>query len=150
MTLSDAFVPSALSDETDWFADERAAVPALTYDRTDAVNAVLDAYLDAHEPNWDGEGGLAVSGAALEWACRFVLSLPDGTPEPEPDASPRGTVLFEWYGSPYWRLAVDVAADGTLAYSALLGRGRRRGTDVLTETVPADVLDLANRVVGWS
>lgn len=148
MPLLDAFVPSVCLDETDWFADEREAVPALTYDRTDSVDAVLDSYLAAHTPNWDGEGGLAVSGEALEQACRFVLALPDGTPEPEPDASPRGTIVFEWYGGPYRRLAVDVAGDGTLAYSALLGRSRRRGTDVLIDVVPSDVLDLACRVVG--
>lgn len=147
MPMPDAFVPSACAD-ADWLADERDAVPALTYDRSDALDAVLDAYLDARASNWDGYGAAAVSAAAVERACRFVLALPDGTPEPEPEASPRGSIQFTWYAAPTRRLTVDVAGSGHLAYAALLGQDeRRRGTDRFTDTVPSDLLSLAAQVV---
>lgn len=147
MPMLDAFVPSACAD-ADWLLDEPEAVPTLTYDRSDAIDSVLDVYLDSREPNWDGEGAAAVSPSTVERACRFVLALPDGAPEPEPEASPRGSILFTWYAAPYRRLTVGVSGNGELAYSALLGHDRRRGTDLFIDTVPSDILGLAAQVVG--
>lgn len=149
MPLLDAFVPSA-SIDAEWMDDDRNAVPALTFDRTDAIDAVLDAYHEAATFNWDGEGALAVPVAALERACRFVVALPDGTPEPEPDPSPHGSILFSWVGAPRRRLTVDVSASAEIAYAAMLGRDRRRGTDTFTDRVPSDLLHLAAQVVGWA
>ena len=149
MPMLDAFVPSACTD-ADWLLEEREAVPTLTYDRADAIDAVLEVYMEARQQNWDGEGAFAVSVPTLDRACLFVLALPDGTPEPEPEASPRGSILFTWYAAPYRRLSVAVSGNGEIAYSALLGHDRRRGTDLFTNTVPSDLLGLAAQVVGWA
>ena len=148
MTTLDAFVPSVSDLDVPAF-DEWESVPALTYDRTEAIDAVLDAYLDAAEPGWDGEGAEAVSPAALLRACQFAATLPNGTPEPEPDATPHGTILFQWYAAPYRRLSVSVGGSDTIAFSAIIGATRRRGTDTFDGEVPDDIVRLAYQVVGW-
>ena len=148
MTTLDAFVPS-VSDLDFSAADEWESVPALTYDRTESLDAVLDAYIEAAEPNWDGEAAEALSADALVRACQFVLALPDGMPEPEADPSPHGTVLFQWYAAPYRRLTVSVGDTDTVAFSALLGETRRRGTDTFGGEVSDDIVRLAYQIVGW-
>ena len=150
MTTLDAFVPAVSDDDLGFCgADEWESVPTLTYDRTAAIDAVCDAYLEAREDDWDGEGAEPVSVAVFVRACQFAIALPDGTPEPDVDASPRGTLLFAWCTAPYRRLTVSVGGGDTISFSAMLGATRRRGTDTFDGEVPEDVVRLAHQVVGW-
>jgi len=127
---------------------EPDAVPTVTYDPYVLLDALFDAYNEARDTNWDGEGAHAVSADVLGIACRFLLALPAGTPEPEVDASPHGTLLFSWYAASRRRLTVDVSDTGDLAFAAVLGHDRVRGTMLFIDAVPDAILRLAARVTG--
>ena len=151
MTMLDPYVPAVTDDEQDGIdVGEWVSVPTLTFDRAEAVDAVCDAYHDAAAENWDGEGAPSISLRTFIRACRFMVALPDGTPTPDVDPSPRGSLLFEWHTAPRRRLTVGVGPSDDLAFAAMLGGLQFHGTTPFDGSRPPAVVDLVHRVVGWA
>jgi hypothetical protein len=151
MYLPRPFVPSLAEFQESWlneeaFQDDPDAVPTVTYNRDEAMDALIETCVGAREPNWNGEGALAVSPRMVRQASAFMLALPLGMPLPEVDASPQGTLLFSWHSAPRRRLVVEVNEDGELAYAALLGLDRQCGTCFFVEFVPPEILVLIDGV----
>lgn len=96
--------------------------------------------------NWDGYGGAPVLAETCRTAYSFLDALPLGTPAPSVAAEADGNLSFEWYLNPDWVLSVSIGPDGMLYYAAILGSGKRSGTEPFFGEVPQDVLRLIDRV----
>ena len=118
----------------------------MTYDLSDALDALFDAFNDARSDNWDGEQARAVTPGALDMAAWFLLALPIGTPFPEVDASPSGGILLSWRSAPRLRLSMTLTETGVISYAALLGRDRQKGTALFADVAPPSLMHLIRRV----
>ena len=78
--------------------------------------------------NWDGEGALAVSEAAVNVALVLADKLPDDIDDPDVSATPHGEVDFDWMEGRCAMLTISIDSDGTLAWAALFDEYRSRGT----------------------
>jgi hypothetical protein len=103
------------------------------------MEAVLDAAQNAAEENWNGEGGLPVSGATVEQAFRFIKLLPSTAPTPDVSADADGEVSFDWDRGARRVFSVSVGPDGTLTYAGLFGHSRTHGTEFLVEPLPQSI-----------
>lgn len=152
MNHVEQFVPSYTDHTYAWDAAlwaEKDSVPTFTYDRTEAMNALLDAYNEVKEDGPCDHDGEPISLATLTMAGNFLLQIPLGIPLPDPDPSPHGSMRFIWYKSPRHRLTIDVNGSGEVVYAALLGRFKKaRGTTIFVDSVPPEILQLVMRVLG--
>ena len=82
----------------------------------------------AGSDNWDGEGSLAISAAAVKVALQLADKLPAGIDDPDVAATPHGEVDFDWMAGRSAMLTISIDSDGTLAWAALFDECRSRGT----------------------
>jgi hypothetical protein len=111
------------------------------------LSALTRAASEARQFDWDNEGSAAVSLASLGHAWRFVLVLPNSVEPPDVAVDPDGEVSFDWHYGPRNVVSVSVAADGSLAYAALIGSSRSHGTEIFGENIPGTIASLIDRVV---
>lgn len=102
----------------------------------------------AAEANWDGHGALPLDAGAVDQAFRFIQALPTTIPVPDVSADPDGEVDLLWQLDPTRTISVSVAANGRLAYAALIGSAQSFGTEWLANEIPQQILDNLARVLG--
>ncbi len=119
---------------------------SLTFSNLSLDDQLIDAYREATQPNWDGEGSTPVSPATLRLAKEFVESLPRKYQTPEIAPEPDGHVNLEWYNGKHRLLSVSVNPDGRLHWAALIGCEDPRGSCVFFGQAPKTLLHLLGRV----
>jgi hypothetical protein len=108
----------------------------------DPFGALEAIYEDCAAPNWDSEGALPVSAAALEEAINLLLTLPTTVPVPEPLAERSGRIAFEWYKRPDCIYVLSTGGTKELEFAALLGLGYEiHGKCPFSDALPSIVLD---------
>jgi hypothetical protein len=89
-----------------------------------AALAALKREFDAD--NWDGNGAVALSLAALARAEQFLWALPEDVPDPEVAADPDGTILLDWAVGRR-AVSISIGRNNRLAFAWLDGADRGRG-----------------------
>jgi hypothetical protein len=97
-------------------------------------------------PGWDGYGAEEVSPETIAIAKQFLDALAPRLPTPTVGAEPDGQITFEWSRSPRDVLSVSVGPCNFLHYAALLGAGRRQGTELFCGSVPESIVGLIDQV----
>jgi len=119
---------------------------AVTLSRSDAIEAVLEAWQATNEEWKAQDDEAAVTEEVKDAAIRFVQNLPFGFPQPEVTREPDGHINFEWYRSPRRVLSVSIAPNNRLHWAALIGTESPRGAAWYLERIPASILDQIARV----
>ena len=119
---------------------------SVTFSNLSLDDQLIDAYAEASQPDWDGEGSIAVEPATLQLAKEFVESLPRKYQTPEIAPEPDGHVNLEWYNGKRRLLSVSVNPDGRLHWAALIGSEDPRGSCVFFGEAPKTLLHLLRRV----
>lgn len=108
--------------------------------RFDQVRADIEAIQnEASFDGWDGYGGKALDSEASAVAAHFLEALPTTIPIPEISADNDGEVAFDWIFGPKRALTVSIDARGRCAYAWMLGQVNSRGTDWITDGIPANI-----------
>ena len=105
---------------------------------------ITDAAKEASAPDWDGYGGLPVTGATIGQAFALLDALPSTLPAPDVSAHPDGELAFDWHFGPRRVLTVSVNETGRLSYAALAGHTRLYGSEYLLDALP-EAITLALR-----
>ncbi|MFH1532054.1 MAG: hypothetical protein ABIK09_15115 [Pseudomonadota bacterium] len=120
--------------------------------REECLQPFLDEWSDGafDAEDWNGEGAVPVDDRAVWLAWRIINSLPRSFPIPYIDVYPDGSVGLQWVGHvPHHSIVVKVKGDHTLVFAAILGKHTsRRGTEVWTGELPADILEHVRDVLG--
>ncbi len=101
---------------------------------------------ECQEPNWDGYVAEPVSAETYRLACKFLKSLPLGTPAPSMGAEADGHLTLEWYLNPNRVLSVSVSPEGMIYWAALLGSSKRSGTEAFQGEVPEDMIRIVQHL----
>jgi hypothetical protein len=117
---------------------ESPSVAALS--RANLLQQIEDAARQASVDDWDGEGGAPVEQSTMRYATRFVLSLPQGQPQPSVLVDRNGEITFDWGSSPQQTFSVSVGRDGTLTYAGLFGGAQSWGYETLAESFSLNIL----------
>lgn len=113
-----------------------------------ALAALETARVEALDEGWDGEGARPIDPIAYEMAKRFIRSLPTTAPAPSIAIDPDGEVSLDWDFGARRILSVSVGGSGRLAYAALIGTKKLRGTEWIDDSVPKPILEALSRVMG--
>jgi len=102
--------------------------------------AVWSAAGTAASPDWDGEGGEAITDQTTTAAIQLVCALPEGLPPPTITPEPTGEIAFEWHKDSR-HVTVLTVQDDVIRWSALMGTGAPvHGREFFTRTVPGAAL----------
>lgn len=108
--------------------------------RVDQARAEIETVQDeASFDGWDGYGGKALNPEACAVATRFLEALPTTMPIPEISADNDGEVALDWIFGPKKALTVSIDGRGRCAYAWILGQINSRGTDWITDGIPANI-----------
>ncbi len=118
------------------------------YSKRPAYESLWDCWQSCRQPNWDGYSAFAVEQDTYRQAYQLIEALPIGCPLPSAGAEPDGHLTLEWHRNPRWTLSVSVSPEGTLYYSALLGKEDPRGSCPFYGELPESLLFLIRRVHG--
>jgi hypothetical protein len=105
------------------------------------VMEALTAVVTERQEAWsEGSTYPPVADLSVEWACHFVVSLPEDAPDPEVGAGPKGDISFDWYDGRDHILTVGIQPDGTLHYAYVNGNERAHSTLDMEHGVPESLL----------
>ncbi len=159
--LSAATAAHAFRRGTDrWATREAAAIPrqiaAIREDlselagdrslRRQGREALLEAFLDCLDPDWDGYGGLPADPLSASWAEYAVAPLLPILGLPHYSFDPHGDALMEWYRAPDRTLDLSVGDNGELRYAARIGGARVNGVEQFAEALPPGLMSVAQRL----
>jgi hypothetical protein len=115
--------------------------------KSDAIAEVWSVAAEASEPDWNGEGALAVDPMTASNAVIFIQSLPPSVPMPEVSPEPDGGISLDWIESRARVFSVSIGSKQSLPFAWL--DGNARGYGVLSfdgEETPNRVLDEISRI----
>jgi len=108
----------------------------------DPLETIEDLYRRCRQPNWDGDGAVAVPFAAVSDAKAILLTLPSHYSVPEIFAEATGSIAFEWYRRPGVRFVLTMSGNGSLEYAGLFGAGNEAyGRVHLADGLPKIIQD---------
>lgn len=107
---------------------------------------ILELQEMASKADWDGEGSVPLDQETVEHALQFADCLPAGLSDPEIDASPHGTIDFEWTLSRQIMLSVSMCPDGTIASAFRSLERKTRSTAVWSREIPEDLMVAFNQL----
>lgn len=109
--------------------------------RPEVVKAMWHVLRTNSKPGWDGYGALPASPGSHHSACRFIQQLPHDLIDPEVGMDPDGEFSLDWFGTNRDHvLSISFGADERVSFAFRNGFERRRGTAVLRDQVPAELL----------
>ncbi|MCY3879092.1 MAG: hypothetical protein OXF74_07930 [Rhodobacteraceae bacterium] len=117
-------VGSDSSEEFTEIARNFSVIP----ERTNLKAQIEELLSTAGSDNWDGENAQAVSEETVKVALEVAGKLPANIKDPDVAATPHGEVDFDWMASRDAMLTISIGSDGTLAWAALFGEFKSRGT----------------------
>jgi hypothetical protein len=122
--------------------DARERSFALFGHKAAAISSLYELYIDHGQSNWDGEGAVPTSPAALETAIWFIRVLPDHLPMPEIAAEPDGAISLDWACSRHRVFTLSIGTTDRLAYAWLDGSDRGHGVARFDgERVPQKIIE---------
>ena len=107
-----------------------------------ANDALLTAYHNAQNENWDGYGAKRASPIAYAYAQRFLRMLPMNVPVPDVLVDPDGEISFEWDKGARQVFSVSVGDRRELTYAAILGGSKHHGVVSFSDEIPKNILDI--------
>jgi hypothetical protein len=107
---------------------------------------LINSFLDARTPDWDGYDALPVADAAYARAEMFLRRCLEQFPAPQCGASPSGSLVFEWSRTPDRRFMVSVGEEAHLAFAGVFGDDSKHGTAVFGRDLPTDIVDGLRRL----
>ena len=107
---------------------------------------LINSFLDARVPDWDGYDAFPVGDAAYARAERFLRRCLEQFPAPQCGASPSGSLVFEWSTAPDRRFMVSVGEEAHLAFAGVFGDDSKHGTAVFVRDLPTDIADGLRRL----
>ena len=119
---------------------------SVTYSNLSLDDQLIDTFVEASQPDWDGAGSVAIERGTLQLAKEFVESLPRPYQTPEIVPEPDGHVNLEWHNGKRRLLSVSVNPDGRLHWAALIGGEDPRGSCTFLGEPPKTLLYLLQRV----
>lgn len=109
--------------------------------RPEVVNEMWRTLRENSSPNWDGYGASPASPGSYQSACKLLSKLPDDAPDPEVGMDPDGEFSLEWFGTERDHvLSISIGGDERLYFAFRSGVERRRGTTILRDQLPAELL----------
>lgn len=109
--------------------------------RPEVVNAMWHTFHANSKPGWDGYGAAPASAGSHHTACKFIQRLPKDLVDPEVGMDPDGEFSLEWFGTDRDHvLSISFGADERISFAFRNGFERRRGTTVLRDYLPAELL----------
>jgi len=115
--------------------------------RRQLLEALVNAFEEAGEENWDGYGASAADPRAYEYAVRLLSQFPTTIPRPDIAIDVDGHVALEWDFEPRRIVSVRVGGDGTIYYAGLLGYSTFHGSEVPSDSIPDAVAQAIDRVL---
>ena len=109
--------------------------------------ALLEAFSDCSESDWDGYGAAPANSLSMEWARKVLEALPSCLGVPEVAFEPDGDAGIEWWRGPDRVLSVSVGRNGELRYAARLNAARVIGTEVFADGLPKRLVEAAYELV---
>jgi hypothetical protein len=100
---------------------------ALFGEKAAAITNLREMASECAQEDWDGQGSLGMSPAAVAQAIDFVRAFPDGLPLPEFAPEPDGSVSLEWLVSRHRRFMVSAGERERLAFAWVDGTDRGHG-----------------------
>ena len=128
-------------DDRGAWSNEQARV------RERRLDALVSAFQDCGQPNWDGYGAAPADPWAAGWAADVLDAFPNSLGVPEVAFEPDGAAGLEWWRGPDNTLAVSVARDGQVRFAARLGREQVSGTGAFADGLPSDLIVAAYRLI---
>lgn len=119
----------------------------VTFSRQPATEAVLEAFEQCSESDWDGEGAMAVEFDTYLTAVRLIEALPCGLPSPSVCAEPDGQINLEWFKHPRCVVSASVSHDGVIYWAALVGVNKQRGASHFIDDFPPEISQSIARVM---
>jgi hypothetical protein len=114
---------------------------ALFGPKSDAISAIWDVAAEAGQPDWNGEGALAVDPIAAANAVTFIQTLPGSVAMPEVSPEPDGGISLDWIESQTRVFSVSIGPKRSLPFAWLDGTSHGYGV------VSFDGEDMPNRVL---
>lgn len=109
--------------------------------RPELVKAMWHTFRANSKPGWDGYGAAPASAGSHRTACTFIQRLPQEVPDPEVGMDPDGEFSLEWFGTARDHvLSISFGADERLSFAFRNGVERRKGTTILREQLPTELL----------
>lgn len=104
-------------------------------------------WLECQSPGWDGGNAPPIAHDVLVHAVLLVVGLPLDVPMPEVAGQPNGAIGLDWYRGANRLVWISVTADGAIHWIARAGDSRARGSDVLLDELPGELLNYIRRVM---
>ena len=132
-------------------AKNRIFFASLTTEAIERFNlrdlALLEAFCDCSESDWDGYGAAPANALSMEWARKVLEALPSCLGVPEVAFEPDGDAGLEWWRGPDMVLSVSVGRNGELRYAARLNAARTIGTEIFADGLPKRLVEAAYELV---
>ena len=116
--------------------------------RSRAMQDIGRLAVDCRNDNWDGEGADRVSPETVRIARSFAEQLPAKALHEDlhVDATPRGSICFEWVPRDYVMLDIGILSTGEIGYAYLIHEDEGSGKEQWKGALPESVLNAINRV----
>jgi hypothetical protein len=112
----------------------------------ESLDRLVEVYVEASEPNWDGYGADPLTEQSLRNAAIFLCTLPSGLPTPDISADAQGEFHFEWFSNPYRTFSVSIGSKGVASYAGLFGTSRTRGLEFQSSWTTPNIVSNIKRV----
>lgn len=109
--------------------------------------ALIEAFEDCGQSNWDGHGAAPANPSAAKWAAFVLDAFPHDLGLPEIAFEPDGAAGLEWWWGPDRTLAVSVGPRSEIRFAARLGGEPVSGTGVFADGLPNDLVAAAYRLI---
>ena len=120
----------------------------LTSRRSRAMQDIEQLAVNCQNDNWDGEGADRVSSETVKIAREFIGQLCEETPLSDLyiDATPHGSISFEWVPAEQVMLDVLILPSGEIAYAYLIRGDEGSGRDQWQGTIPKSIVEAVDKV----
>jgi hypothetical protein len=115
--------------------------------RSRAFELLYEAFFEAQEENWDGEGAESADAASYAHAQAFLHLLPSWVKNPEIYFDPDGEVCLEWDSGRRSVFSISIGRDGMLTYAGLFGAAKQHGFEPFVDDIPEILLANISRAV---
>lgn len=130
--------PALATATSDWSVSGDVAVASGPTEERAVLSSRLNAFRHLPE-NWDGAGGHAPPGKAVDEGLAFIDLLPLGTPSPTPFVAGDGEVGFEWKTANGF-IEVSFYGDDHIYFYARVGDAEAEGAVPYTgRSIPKDL-----------
>jgi len=115
-----------------------------------ALSELEEVEEEASYDGWNGYGGKRIDLQACAFAKAFLTALPTTAPVPEISADGDGEVALDWIFGDRRALTVSIGPTGRCTFACIRGESAFRGTDWMTDGIPATIAYFLGRLASES